>query len=399
MNTKKIWLVGVSFVLFQFFLQLSSGVVLGAIMQELSFSAFKIGLLSSAFYYVYTGLQIPVGLLFDKSNARILLTFSVLFCSLGCLIFAKSYHFSSLIIGRLIIGAGSAFAFVGLSHLIRLYFPLKQFAFLMGLSETLGFLMTALGIISLGGLIQFWGWRFFIGMTCILGILIAICIWNYIPDTNNKDLVKNPVFNNLKSILASRINWLNGIFVGLTFSVITVFAAMWAVPFIQIKLSCSLMDASILDAMIFLGAAISCPLFGYLHKELLYRRPLMFLSCISTLILLIIVLYAHISNNILLGFLLFLIGLCCGSYMLSFAIANEIAPKNAASTNTGFTNTLGMLSAPILQPIIGYFLDLNALYKGMYSLDDYQRALLIIPFCLLLAGVLVFFLPEKGYSN
>ncbi|STO33654.1 hypothetical protein [Legionella bozemanae] len=58
-----IWLVGVFFLLFQFFLQLSSGIVIGAIMHEKHLTAFTAGLLSSAFYYVYTTMQIPVGLL------------------------------------------------------------------------------------------------------------------------------------------------------------------------------------------------------------------------------------------------------------------------------------------------------------------------------------------------
>ena len=71
-----IWLVGVLFLLFQFFLQLSSGIVIGAIMHEQSISALTAGLLSSAFYYVYTSFQIPVGLLFDRYNTRILLSFN-----------------------------------------------------------------------------------------------------------------------------------------------------------------------------------------------------------------------------------------------------------------------------------------------------------------------------------
>ncbi len=58
-----IWLIGVSFVLFQFFLQLSSGVVLGAIGHDIPLSALQAGIVSSAFYYIYTSLQIPVGML------------------------------------------------------------------------------------------------------------------------------------------------------------------------------------------------------------------------------------------------------------------------------------------------------------------------------------------------
>src|SRR3989338_6445484 len=83
-----IWVCGCSFLFFQFFMQLSSGVVLGAVMQEFHFSALSLGLLSSAFYYVYTSMQIPVGYLFDRYNARWLMAANMLICALGCLIFA-----------------------------------------------------------------------------------------------------------------------------------------------------------------------------------------------------------------------------------------------------------------------------------------------------------------------
>ena len=131
----RIWLVSVSFVLFQFFLQLSSGVVIGAIMRDMHLSALIAGALSASFYLVYTGLQIPVGILFDCKNARLLLTFTTLLCSLGCFTFASSHSLIGLFIGRTLMGIGSSFAFVGLSHLLRQHFPLRQFSFMVGLSE------------------------------------------------------------------------------------------------------------------------------------------------------------------------------------------------------------------------------------------------------------------------
>ena len=105
-----IWLVSVSFVLFQFFLQLSSGVIIYSIMTEMKLSALITGLLSSAFYYVYTSLQIPVGVLFDKKSTRHLLTWSALLCSIGCFLFAESYTITQLLITRLIIGTGASVA-------------------------------------------------------------------------------------------------------------------------------------------------------------------------------------------------------------------------------------------------------------------------------------------------
>lgn len=390
-----IWLAGVSFLLFQFFLQLSSGIVIGALMHEQPVSALTAGLLSSAFYYVYTSFQIPVGLLFDRYDTRVLLAFNALLCAVGCFIFAQGHSVPALFFGRLIIGAGSSFAFVGLSHLLRHYFPIKRYAFLVGFSETLGFTCTVLGMIGMGAFISHFGWRYFINGAGILGVLIALFCWYTIP--TNKQLVpkKIPFKKDLIRMMHNKLAWINGLFVCLEFSVISVFAALWAVPFLQVKMQCTLREAGVLASMILLGAGLSCPIFGLLSTRLSKRKPLLYASCLFTALLFLFALYLPIHSSFLMGVLLFGIGLCCGAYMLAYTIANELAPRELLSTCTGLTNTLAMLSAPLLQPFIGYLLDELSQHTGVYTLAHYQSALLVIPLALFLAGFLVRYLPEK----
>lgn len=388
-----IWLVGVSFVLFQFFLQLSSGVIIGHIMKDMNLSALMAGLLSSSFYFIYTALQIPVGIMFDRKNTRVLLSFNALLCSAGCLIFAKSTGLPGLFIGRTLIGAGSAFAFVGFSHMLRQYFPARQFAFMIGFSETFGFIATAAGIVGMGEFIAHWGWRTFIEGAASMGVIIACLCWIIIPNSTQKPAVshfKQPLIK----ILANYPIWLNGFFVGLSFSVVTVFGALWAVPFIQAKLSCTMDEASIVAAVYFIGTGLSCPLFGILSNHVKNRKRLILTSCLVTASLLMLVLFAPITSLGLIITLMFMIGLFCGAYMLSYTISNELAPAQLQSTAMGFTNTLAVLSALILQPFVGYLLVLFN-RAGNYNVTDYQYALLIIPISLIIASVLVLFLPEK----
>lgn len=386
-----LWFIGVLFVLFQFFLQLSSGIVIGSIMHEMELSALNAGILSSALYIVYTSLQVPVGILFDRKNTRLLMSINALLCSLGCFLFAASYSLVSLFLGRLLIGTGSAFAFIGLSHLLRQHYPLRQFAFLIGLSETLGFMATVIGMIAMGTFIAKCGWRCFINSAGCMGLLIAYLSWKYIP--NSKTSAQSTLHSGqqLIQILTTGKAWINGLFVGLTFTVVTAFGALWAVPFLQIKLHCTLQQASLLNSAFFLGTAFSCPLFGFLSTTLQKRRPLILSSCLSTTTLLLVLLYAPMQDLRLVGLLMLLMGTCCGSYMLAYSIANELAPEGSLSTCTGFTNMLAMVTTPILQPLIGYLLDCF----GEPTLASYQIALLTIPGSLIIACVLVLFLPEK----
>lgn len=364
-------------------------------MHEQHFSALTAGLLSSAFYYVYTTLQIPVGILFDNYNTRSLLYINAALCALGCFIFAMGHNLPLLFLGRLVIGAGAAFAFIGMSHLLRQHFPIKKYAFMIGLSETLGFTLTVLGMIGMGSLIEHYSWRYFITSAGITGLFISFLCWIFIPSNQPVAQTKSHYKRQLILILKNKLAWINGLFVGLEFSVITVFGALWAVPFLQLKLNCSIELAGNLTSMILLGAGLSCPIFGQLSIYFKRRKPLIHLSCLSTAALLAVLLYLPIHNILLISSLLFLIGLCCGAYMLAYTIANELAPTESLSTCTGFTNTLAMLSAPLLQPLIGFLLDIFSNSKDAYTLNDYQKALLIIPIALILASALSQFLPEK----
>ena len=109
----------------------------------------------------------------------------------------------------------------------------------------------------------------------------------------------------------------------------------------------------------------------------------------------IMALYVPFHSVLILGILMFVIGLCCGAYMLAYTISNELAPAESLSTCTGFTNTLAMLSASLLQPLVGFLLDIVSEKPGVYTLGDYQTALLILPVSLVLASFLAHFLPEK----
>jgi len=391
----RIWFVSVLFVLFQFFLQLSSGVVIGEIMYDMHLSALIAGALSASFYIVYTGLQIPVGVLFDCKNPRLLLSVTTLLCSIGCFAFASSYSLAGLFAGRTLIGIGSAFAFVGLSHLLREHFPLRQFSFMIGLSETIGLLATVIGIISLGSIVSRWGWRYFICGAGVVGIVISMLAWRYIPA---QPASKTPIQHYQQQVLAILKNkklWINGAFIGLTFTIVTVFGAMWASSFIQVKLNCSIKEASFINAIFFLGTAISCPAFGWLGARLTRRKPLIFASSLSTTILFLILIYWPTQSHIWVGSLIFMVGLCCGAYILTYPIANELSPAGSLSTCTGFINTLALVTTPLLQPFVGFLLDLSSATGTSYTLENYQSALLVIPGSLLISCILACYLPEK----
>ena len=92
---------------------------------------------------------------------------------------------------------------------------------------------------------------------------------------------------------------------------------------------------------------------------------------------------------------MFLLGVSLSSYFLTFVIGNQIASRKTQGTSIGIVNMISVGTAPLLQPLVGYILDINHHSGQAYSLAHYQYGLLIIPVGLVLAAVIGRYLPAR----
>lgn len=379
-----IWLLATAFTLLQFTLQLSSAVIINVIMHDMHLTALAGGLLSGLFYVIYTALQMPAGIICDHFNPRPILCITAGICALGCMIFASSEHLLGLYCGRALMAVGSAFSFVSLTHLIREHYPTSLFTVLIGTTETLSFLAAIFGIVSLGTLVKYFGWQEFVQIIGFLAIVIAALCWRYIPAYSHLSQNGHVNGKRIVTVLTSAPLWLNGLFIGLTFLLVPVFGGLWAPPFLQIKLQCTLAQASYIDAVFIFGVGLSCPIFGFLSNRVHSRQHLIISAYSISIILLLMILYLPIHEIRTMTGLMFGFGLMSGAYILAFTFANELAPPNTLSTTTGLTNTLALLMTPILQPWIGHIIDILHVGRAV-ELRDYQHALTILPICIFVA--------------
>lgn len=402
-----IWLTSVLFSVFQFYLQLSSGVIVKDLMRDFAVTTLGAGLLSSAYYYIYVTLQTPAGVLLDRFGARYLLTLASFVCGLGCLLFAFTTHIVIALLARLMMGTGGAFAFVGSIHTMRDWFPPEKFAFLLGLDEALGMAVTVFGVLFLATVVHYLGWRLALTYSGVIALGISVACWSLIRDPKPAADATPPTLSFSQRVLMTVRNpiaWINGLYGGLVFTIITVFTALWAIPFIMKEAHLGLSTATFACTFVFIGTAVGCPLVGTLVDTVFSRRKVMIVwPGIAAWLLLTILLLPHPSLPTLCT-LLFCLGVFISTYMLSFTVANEIAPAFTKSTCTGFTNSLCIATAPLFQPLIGYFLYLAASHHSkaghlVYTLTDYRYALLIMPLLLLAASLCAILLPEHGEAN
>lgn len=400
-----VWGASALFVLFQFFLQLSSGEIVGGLMTSFSLSAFGGGVLASTYYYIYVALQTPAGMLIDRYGSRRLLTIGAIVCAFGCLLFGVSHVLVLAAFGRLMMGAGAACAFVGSLNLIGKWFPTRRFALMASIAETIGMLGTVIGGFFLAKTVTTLGWRDSMIGAAGLSAIIALLILLLVRDTPRKAVIAIPArpkgafWHDLQAVVKNKVAWINGIYSGFMFSIITTFVALWAIPYMMLAHNISLMMATLACNMVFIGVAIGGPFMGWLDGRIRDRRYLLGGCSFVAAILLCVLIYIPMMSMSLVMVLMVVLGLFSSGYVLTFGIANEIVLPQRRASSMGFVNTLSVGSAPILQPLIGLILNLVSSHHGhgvrIYTIHDYQIALTIIPVIVLSAAYLVRYLPAK----
>ena len=105
-----------------------------------------------------------------------------------------------------------------------------------------------------------------------------------------------------------------------------------------------------------------------------------------------------------LALIMFSLGMFTSAYVLTFAVANEIAALRIRSASIGFVNTWCVGLAPLLQPLIGLVLVLLAhrdhqFDTSHYTTGEYQLALMILPVCLVLCVWLGLMIPPRRHTT
>ena len=149
LQTYVAWFIATLFVIFQFFLQTASSVLSNSWTVDFSLNKVELGNLSAAFFYSYVFMQIPVGIVYDRFRVKNVLVCAAALLSSGCFILAMAQSYELAMLARVLMGVGSSFGFIGMLKIIIDNFKVNEFAFMLGLSESIGMIVITFGIILL----------------------------------------------------------------------------------------------------------------------------------------------------------------------------------------------------------------------------------------------------------
>ena len=95
-----------------FFHRVSLAVVSDQLMAEFNLGAAALGNLGAVYFYVYTAMQIPSGILADTTGPRLTVTAGMLLAAMGAAVFALAQSLAVATAGRFLTGLGVSVVFV-----------------------------------------------------------------------------------------------------------------------------------------------------------------------------------------------------------------------------------------------------------------------------------------------
>ena len=330
------------------------------LMRDFAVGGAILGNLSAFYFYGYSLMQVPVGVLMDRFGPRRLLTMSALACTAGCLLFAVSGEVFSASLSRLVIGAGAAFGLVGAMTIAGQWFPASRFALLSGLAVMMGMVGGVFGQAPARLSVEALGWRETMMAFSAGGLVLAIAAWSFVRDRPVAGrLHQRSIWRSLGVVVRNRQVWLNAV-AGLgTTAPLLGFAGLWGVPYFEMRYEIDRAAAAGMTSMMLIGLATGSPIFGWLSDRMQRRRlPLIFglLTCLVSFAAMVYAPEVPVSIATLLAFGC---GFGAASQITCFAAARESSPGALSGSTLGITNGVVTSAGALFQPLIGKLLDVG----------------------------------------
>jgi ACS family glucarate transporter-like MFS transporter len=147
------------------------GIVAQSVRGEFSLSPVEMGYLFSSFLWTYTLCILPIGILLDRFSARNINAIGITFWSLAMAATAGVWSFATLIVARMVMGAGEATSIPSCGRIVREWMPANERGVANAFWSAGSFLGPALGAIVTASIASAWGWRAAFILLGVLGFI------------------------------------------------------------------------------------------------------------------------------------------------------------------------------------------------------------------------------------
>jgi len=391
--------------------------------QAFNADAVVLGLIASSYFYLYSAVQPPVGILTDTIGPRMVVTIFTVIAAAGGFIFGTASNAAMSMLGRALIGVGVGGVFVPSLKIFSRWFRASEFASLTGILLAISGLGGLSAALPLTYLVLFLGWRLSFVLLGAFSLFLALICWVVVrdrpedkgwPPMEIEVAQSQPVaselpedmrtFKRLGLILRSFNFWMITLALFFSGGVSLTFQGLWAVPYLIDAYGLSRAKAGGLLMLIPFGFAVGALVFGLLIDRLaLNRKSVVICSMSLSISCWIILLFFGGRSSYLLVVPLFLaLGLLGGGYLtVIMTITKELFPTWLTGTAVGLINPAAFLATALYQPLTGFLLDrVGPLDSGAYPLEAYQLVFIVflISLSIALIATIMLSLPKTNAS-
>ena len=386
-----------------YFLEYAARSAPAVMIQELSLAfgttAVGVSAILGTYYYTYSVTSLIAGAALDRVGAKKAVPIGLFILAAGCLLFGMSSATTGYA-GRLLQGAGSAFAFTGAVYLATHGFSARWLATAIGFTQCLGMLGGSAGQFVVGPLLEHGvPWQTVWHSLGVASIAIGVLLFAITPAETRAQSASSgraSLIDPYLVVFRNPQSYLCGAVAGLLFVPTTIGDMTWGVAFFQRERTFSFHEAVIVGSLVPLGWVIGCPLVGWLADRIGRRKPVliggaavMLLSCAG-------IAFSTGHTAAVIGCLIF--GIASGAAMIPYTIVKEVNPDEVKGSATGAINFLTFGVTAVLGPIFA-----NVFGKGIATTPNhvahFRESGLFWVASILIAILLSIFLRETGSAK
>jgi len=400
---------------FVYFHRVSSAVVSTEMQTTFGVStAASLGLLSSVYFYAYTVMQLPSGLLTDSWGPRRTVSIFTLIAAAGAILTGIASSFEQVIVGRLLIGAGVAMVYIPTMKILANWYRKNEFASLSGILLAVG----NIGAISAAGplalMSEALGWQQVFLILGVISLALAVDAFAITRDrpsdlnlpsiqeieamefgepvSEARVMEKIPMVQALKMTFGAGMKfWPLAVWFFFMYGSIMVYQGLWAGPFYHDILGWDKATYGLVLTFIGIGMILGCPTAGYISDKILKSRKKVLI--IGTVLYTITwaaiwITAGQITVTEAYMVINFVFGFFGGFFVVSFAQIKELFPMAIVGTSTAALNIFPFAGGAILQQLSGLML-------ASRSLESYQWLWLFMLICMVMATAAAFLSREK----